>query len=361
MANDLTARHEPTRPRADVWQHTTSLGVALVLWVAALAGGIAAGAVTDAVVHAEGDGGCGGPGGRNHTLLDRVIGYRRFSWAGLKRAVLSTTATSSMVLLLAVTSNIFGAVFALLGTGVLIFASGCASDEGGGAADDSGGASSSDDESVDGDADAEDAATGDTVTLEFAQWWEPELPAGEFRALIDRFEVDVDSRLGELSRGQRSAVGVVLGLASRAPVTLLDESYLGMDAPSRYTFYDELLADFMEHPRTFVISTHLIGEVSRLFDHVTIIDHGRVLVHDDAEALRQRGFEVTGPADAVDRFAADHEVLAERQLGGTKAVTIHGDLDAVQRREAADDGLEVGPISLQDLFVHLTRSTGGRP
>jgi ABC-2 type transport system ATP-binding protein len=179
--------------------------------------------------------------------------------------------------------------------------------------------------------------------------------------LIDRFEVDVDSRLGELSRGQRSAVGVVLGLASRAPVTLLDESYLGMDAPARYTFYDELLADFMEHPRTFVISTHLIGEVSRLFDHVTIIDHGRVLVHDDAEALRQRGFEVTGPADAVDRFAADHEVLAERQLGGTKAVTIHGDLDAVQRREAADDGLEVGPISLQDLFVHLTRSTGGRP
>ena len=45
-----------------------------------------------------------------------MIAYRRFTWAGLKRAVLSTTATSSMVLLLAVTSNIFGAVFARLGT-----------------------------------------------------------------------------------------------------------------------------------------------------------------------------------------------------------------------------------------------------
>jgi tripartite ATP-independent transporter DctM subunit len=45
-----------------------------------------------------------------------TFAYRRFTWAGLKRAVLSTTATSSMVLFLAVTSNIFGAVFARLGT-----------------------------------------------------------------------------------------------------------------------------------------------------------------------------------------------------------------------------------------------------
>jgi tripartite ATP-independent transporter DctM subunit len=45
-----------------------------------------------------------------------MVAYRRFSWTVFKRAVLSTTATSSMVLLLAVTSNIFGAVFARLGT-----------------------------------------------------------------------------------------------------------------------------------------------------------------------------------------------------------------------------------------------------
>jgi len=45
-----------------------------------------------------------------------TLGYRKFTWPGFKRALLSTTATSSMVLLLAVTSNIFGAVFARLGT-----------------------------------------------------------------------------------------------------------------------------------------------------------------------------------------------------------------------------------------------------
>lgn len=198
-----------------------------------------------------------------------------------------------------------------------------------------------------------------TNALEFAaaMWpnWDTEYAA----QLLDRFELDPKQRLSELSRGRRSAVGVILGLASRAPVTMLDESYLGMDAPSRYLFYDELLEDFMQHPRTFVISTHLIEEVSKLFDHVTMIDAGRLLLHEDAEALRGRGVEVTGPAEAVDRFVSDHTILSERRLGGTKAVTLYGDVDTAARARAIDTGLELGPIALQDLFVHLTAPKGG--
>jgi ABC-2 type transport system ATP-binding protein len=59
---------------------------------------------------------------------------------------------------------------------------------------------------------------------------------------------------------------MIFGLAARAPVTLFDESHLGMDAPSRAAFHDELLADFMARPRTIVISTHLIDELSPLFE-----------------------------------------------------------------------------------------------
>lgn len=172
--------------------------------------------------------------------------------------------------------------------------------------------------------------------------------------LVERFDLDPGARLSELSRGQRSAVGVVLGLASRAPVTLLDESYLGMDAPSRYAFYEEVLTDYAEHPRTLVLSTHLIGEVSTLFDHVSIIDRGRLLVHEDAEPLRGRGIEVTGDIAAVDRFVADRELLSERTLGRTKAATVYGEVSDADRAAAAAAGLDLGPIALQDLFVHLT-------
>ena len=178
-------------------------------------------------------------------------------------------------------------------------------------------------------------------------------------SLIDRFQIPRRKKLGELSLGQRSALGMTFGLASRAPVTLFDESHLGMDAPSRAAFHDELLADFMAHPRTLVISTHLIDELSPLFEEVVIIDNGRLVLQEETEALRARGADVTGPAEAVDRFVSGHTVLRERQLGPTKSAMVYGGLDERDRRQARDAGLDLGPVALQDLFVHLTQPTGG--
>src|SRR5690606_17746957 len=87
-------------------------------------------------------------------------------------------------------------------------------------------------------------------------------------ALLDTFELSPKKKLGALSRGQRSAVACTIGIASQAPVTLFDESYLGMDVPSRYVFYDALLADYLESPRLILLSTHLIDEVAKLFEQV---------------------------------------------------------------------------------------------
>ena len=194
----------------------------------------------------------------------------------------------------------------------------------------------------------------DALTLAAAQ--RPRWDAEYAGKLVDRFGLSPAAHIGKMSQGQRSALGVILGLASRCPLTIFDESYLGMDAPSRYAFYEELLADYLAHPRTIVISTHLIEEVSSLFEEVVIIDRGRLLLQDTVEALRSRGASVTGPGDAVDRFAEGLDVLSTRQLGSTKSVTTYGELDDERIRLARAAGLEVGPITLQDLFVHLTEA-----
>ncbi len=117
--------------------------------------------------------------------------------------------------------------------------------------------------------------------------------------LLDLFQLSPRSRVTQLSTGMRSALGIVVGLATRAPLTIFDESYLGLDAPSRYAFYDELLTDYAEHPRTLIISTHLIEEVASLFEEVVIIDRGRLVLHQEADAVRDRGVAVTGPFSTV--------------------------------------------------------------
>lgn len=192
--------------------------------------------------------------------------------------------------------------------------------------------------------------------LETAQLFRPNWDDDYAAKLLDKFKLSSRKRAQTLSRGQKSALGIVLGLATRAPLTIFDESYLGMDAPSRYAFYEELLADYVAHPRTIIISTHLIEEVASLFEEVVIIDEGRLVVHSEADTLRSRGARVTGPAEVVDTFVAGLTVLSEQTLGRVKAVTVYGELNEAQVQAAALAGLDLGPVSLQDLFVHLTRS-----
>jgi ABC-2 type transport system ATP-binding protein len=172
--------------------------------------------------------------------------------------------------------------------------------------------------------------------------------------LGERFGVPFDRKLNRLSRGQRAAINVTLGLAARAPLTMYDEPHLGMDAPTRYAFYDELLKDYLERPRTILFSTHHIDEVASLLEHVVILDRGTVLLHDRADDVRTKGTEVTGPADQVDAFTAGLTLLHERSLGSTRSVAVLERFDPDRQRAATAAGLDLGPIDLQDLFVHLT-------
>lgn len=195
--------------------------------------------------------------------------------------------------------------------------------------------------------------------LSFASRLRPTWDAAYAAELIERFAVPTGRTPAKLSHGKRCAVGITMGLASRAPITIFDESYLGLDAPSRYAFYDALLADVLEHPRTVIISTHLIEEVGSLFEDVLILDEGKLLLHEEADTLRGAGAAVTGETTLVDSFTIGLDVLGEKTLGRTKSATVYGPLDDKRRAQTQEVGLELGPIALQDLFVHLT-SGGSR-
>ncbi|WP_250444375.1 ATP-binding cassette domain-containing protein [Actinotalea sp. C106] len=191
-------------------------------------------------------------------------------------------------------------------------------------------------------------------TLEYLEGARPHFDRDLAERLMDTFELDPRRKPTKLSRGKRSAFGAVVGLATRAELTLFDEVYLGMDAPSRYAFYDALLEDYVEHPRTIVLSSHLIEEIERLLEHVVILDRGGVLLAEDADVLGSRGARVTGPGPAVDAFVAGRRVLRREHLGPTVQATVDDTLDETARAEASAAGLEVGPVDLQSLVVHLT-------
>lgn len=174
--------------------------------------------------------------------------------------------------------------------------------------------------------------------------------------LIDDFRVPLKTPIKKMSRGQKSAVGVIIGLASRAPLTVFDEPYMGLDAVARQLFYDRLLEDFTEHPRTIVVSSHLIDEISYLLEHVVVIDQGKILVDETADDLRDQAVTLVGAAEAVQQVVAGREVLDREELGRIVRVTVLGKLTDDELQLVKQLDLDVLPVSLQQLIVHLTRN-----
>ncbi|MFC8180001.1 MULTISPECIES: ABC transporter ATP-binding protein [Nocardiaceae] len=176
--------------------------------------------------------------------------------------------------------------------------------------------------------------------------------------LVRDFDLPPSRKVKKLSRGMTSALGIVIGLASRAPLTFFDEPYLGLDAVARHMFYDRLLADYAENPRTIVLSTHLIDEVSDLIEHVLLIDKGRIVIDADADDLRHSAFVISGAADAVEKLVADHTVLHRESLGSMARVSIDAALTDAQRAHASSLGLATEPLSLQQLVIRNTTAYG---
>lgn len=194
-----------------------------------------------------------------------------------------------------------------------------------------------------------------THAFRMASLFFPNWDQGFADELVAAFELPLKTRIKKLSRGQLSAVGVIIGLASRAEITFFDEPYLGLDAVARQLFYDRLIEDYAEHPRTVILSSHLIDEVSNLIERVVVIDGGRILLDEETDAVRSRAATIVGDAAAVEAFAAGREVIHRESLGHVTSVTVLGELTGADRAALQASGLDLAPVSLQQLIVRLTQ------
>ena len=187
--------------------------------------------------------------------------------------------------------------------------------------------------------------------LRAASWFYPNWDAELAGTLLDDFGLRTNKAIKKLSRGMRSALGITIGLAARAEVTLFDEPYAGLDAVARQVFYDRLLADFAAFPRTVVLSTHLIDEAAALFEGVIVIDRGRVVLDAAADVLRGVATRVSGPCLAVDALTGGRPVWQRRRLGSQASVVMVGPLSPDDREQARSSGLDLTPLSLQQIVV----------
>lgn len=169
--------------------------------------------------------------------------------------------------------------------------------------------------------------------------------------LLEEFGLNPKKKISQLSKGQMSMVTILIALASRAPVTILDEPAAGLDVVMRERFYQLLLEDFARTGRTFIVSTHIIEEASSVFENVIILDHGRILENCPTEELVDQFRYISGREDVVDQVCQGLEVLSTHQMGRHKTVAVRG--GGVKLQNALQSDVDVSPMNLQNVFVAL--------
>ncbi|MDN2454296.1 ABC transporter ATP-binding protein [Lactobacillus sp. UCMA15818] len=169
--------------------------------------------------------------------------------------------------------------------------------------------------------------------------------------LADKFGLDVKQKFGKLSTGYRSIFKLIIALTVPARYVFLDEPILGLDANHRELFYRELLDNYVKTQKTFVISTHLIEEITNILEHVFILCHGEVVIDGNVEDIMKKAYLIAGPQKDVADYCRGLNIIGKESLGSIHGNYIYGDLDD---NRILPDTVSVERMDLQKLFVNLT-------
>jgi ABC-2 type transport system ATP-binding protein len=198
--------------------------------------------------------------------------------------------------------------------------------------------------------------------MRYTQAYHPTWDAAYARELLGTFALDPRKKIKELSKGMRAQAGLIAAVAHRPALLILDEPSSGLDVVVRRDILDAVVRAVADDGRTVIFSSHLLDEVERMSDHVTLMHQGRVAlsgVLDDVRREYQRSR--VRFAEHFDRAPVIETALIIEGGGRTWNVVHSGSLEQFRRAVAASGGeiVESRDATLEEIF--LARAGRGRP
>jgi ABC-2 type transport system ATP-binding protein len=180
---------------------------------------------------------------------------------------------------------------------------------------------------------------------------------GRASELAERFQADLDRQLGQLSRGNRQKIGLILATFHSPELLILDEPTSGLDPLMQEEFLT-LVGEERNRGCTVLLSSHELDEVERVCDRVGIVRDGRLIavarIHDLlGRARRTAALELAEPAALVEDLRSLPGVTDLEATDGKVSFKVAGDLDqvlrAIAKRHVTD--MEFTHPTLEEVFL----------
>ncbi|HVT27964.1 MAG TPA: ABC transporter ATP-binding protein [Lacipirellulaceae bacterium] len=188
----------------------------------------------------------------------------------------------------------------------------------------------------------------------FYPTWDNELALKYLRD----FELPLRTRIKHLSKGQNVRLGLVLALAHRPELVILDDPALGLDPIMRKQFNRDLITHLQGEGRTVFYSSHLLYEVEPVADEVAILDGGRIVRQAETEVLRRDVKQIVLRKEEFERLRRDLHVLDERTDGDDVAVIIEQAARGIEILAREGIGHRLIDLNLDEIFEAYV---AGRP
>lgn len=180
------------------------------------------------------------------------------------------------------------------------------------------------------------------VTRRFYEAWDET----QYRALLQRFQLDEKKRVRELSQGMEVKFSLALALSHNAKLLLLDEPTSGLDPVSREELIELLQHIVEDGEHSILFSTHITSDLEKCADYITYIRGGRIAASTDLDSFKSEYRLVRGTRAQLTEPLVQKFIGARKNAFGFTAL-------AKAEDAAAMVGLEIAPADLESIMIYF--------
>lgn len=190
----------------------------------------------------------------------------------------------------------------------------------------------------------------------------PNWDEGKYIKLKNIFKLDEKKKIKSLSKGMKTQLAFMLNISISPKVLILDEPTSGLDPVIKRKVLDILIEEVSENETTVLISSHHLGELERICDHIGIIHEGQILLEESIDDLKSnvRKIQVAFKGDIPEKIKSNPDILKIENRGKVYEIIVNDNVDIFieNLKKYNPILLDTIDMSLEEIFVYKMGGVG---